>query len=409
MAADKFLTEEVAMYRNTLLIALTLLLASPGNSRAQGAKAAPASSVAALAMDQSGNLWVAEGGGCGSSATTGAVWLSSDRGESWVRMPVFTPDSYEMTTAAAGLAVDSKRPGRVLVRAGSCCDKEGCEGGEAYLSTDGGKSWWQVVLDEHLPMDEEDDQGKGITNTAVFEHNLERFAVLVDGHGWFETGDGGGTWKKLTLSKTAGRPGGKGWRADTEGRQVTLGGCAFSASGKGVVRKCGDGAEARIFPTSITDRGPASALTASAGKVTAARLTKPGTDETVANLTEEQVARLNKALSRGEPAWDWVVTSPPWPNALVLETATGRKLAVRFVNVVIRVSLLDPATGGKPPTDDIWRANSQDFTLHEEDADWFWGLMGGYLGSTKVKEYMPLKDPGLDINPKKGKKPKSKP
>lgn len=129
-----------------------------------------------------------------------------------------------------------------------------------------------------------------------------------------------------------------------------------------VLSKCKKGTGTPIFPTVVTRRGPASRLVAAAGKVSSVEVLDSENGKAVASLTSQQVSHVNDALQRGEPA-----------------------------------------------TDEIWRANTQDFTLSEEDADWFWGVLGSYLGSTRVKEYLPLKEPVFDKGPKKPKEPATKP
>ena len=327
---------EVAMSRTVQSLVLLLLLL-PATSRGLSEKKSlePPRLVRGLTVGVNGNLWVAD-------ETPGGVWMSPDQGASWIRVPVFTAEGYQMTTPPASVVADSRHAGKLMVRAESICDAEGCEGGETFLTADSGKTWQEVEADERPD---------------------------------FEAGVGG-----LSQAK---------WQK-----------CTFTASADGVRSKCEGGKGSILFPTAITRRGPASRLVDAAGKLSSVEVVESGTGKTVASFTAEQLVQVNKALGRGEPAGDWVATTPPWPNnVLVLTTKSGEKMAVRFVNLVLRISQVDSATGNKPASDDIWRANTQDFTLHEEDADWFWGVLGSYLGSTKVKEYMPIKEPMFD-NPK---------
>lgn len=92
-------------------------------------------------MEVNGNLWVAD-------KAPGGVWLSPDLGATWIRVPVFTPEGYQMTTPPAGAVADSRHAGKLMVRAESVCDAEGCEGGETFLTADSGKTWREVGADE---------------------------------------------------------------------------------------------------------------------------------------------------------------------------------------------------------------------------------------------------------------------
>ena len=348
MAPVHVSTNEVAMSRFALSLILVLLLLVPAVGRAlsENKSPDPPPLVRGVTVEVNGNLWVAD-------KAPGGVWLSPDRGVTWIRVPVFTTEGYQMTTPPAGVVADSRHAGKLMVRAESVCDQEGCEGGETFLTADSGKTWQEVEPDERPD---------------------------------FQAADGGTGHKK--------------WKE-----------CAFTTTAKGVTKKCKGGEDSLVFPTAITSRGPASRLVEAAGKVSSVEVIDSGTGKVVASFTSQQVSQANKALKRGEPAGDWVATTPPWPaNVMVFTTTSGEKLAVRFVNLVLRISLVDSATGNKPATGDIWRANTQDFTLHEEDADWFWGVMGSYLGSTSVKEYLPIKEPMLEKGLlEKLKKPATKP
>lgn len=127
-----------------------------------------------------------------------------------------------------------------------------------------------------------------------------------------------------------------------------------------------------------------------AGQVSAARLVDPATRKDIAQLTAEEVARINEVLGRVEESSGYAATTPPWDAAIVLTTQQGGEVIIHFAPPGLRYSRIAPWENGANATNMLWEDNSVDLTLNEDDEEWFWGLLGGYLGSTKVKEYKTL-------------------
>jgi hypothetical protein len=140
-----------------------------------------------------------------------------------------------------------------------------------------------------------------------------------------------------------------------------------------------------------------------AGKVESARLVDPYSKQELAQFTRQEVAELNAILGRAEESAGYSATTPPWDAAIVMKTSGGTEVIVHFAAPGLRFSRHTPWLNGANVTDPAWEAASVDFDLTYEDSDWFWGVLGGYLGGTKVKEYHTPKM-GFDVGPKKGGK-----
>lgn len=124
-----------------------------------------------------------------------------------------------------------------------------------------------------------------------------------------------------------------------------------------------------------------------AGKVESVRLVDPDSREELARFTAEEVAEFNAILGRAEESAGYSATTPPWDAAMVLKTTSGQEVIVHFAAPGLRFSRHTPWQNGANTTDPEWEAASVDFDLAYEDTDWFWSVLGGYLGGTKVKEY----------------------
>ncbi len=124
-----------------------------------------------------------------------------------------------------------------------------------------------------------------------------------------------------------------------------------------------------------------------AGKVESVRLVDPNSRQELARFTAEEVAKLNAILRRAEESTGYSATTPPWDAAIVMTTSSGEEVIIHFAAPGLRFSRHTPWLNGANVTDPEWEAASVDFDLEYEDSDWFWGVLGGYLGGTKVKEY----------------------
>jgi hypothetical protein len=342
--------------------------------------------IADMAVDGAGRLWLADGVAC-TGGTTGALWVSADHGDTWRPVAIGTADGERMTTAPASVEVEGKQ---MLTRSKSCCDADGCLGGELFLSYDGGTNWTMMVMDEMLPLNEPEDEGAGVTGTWWKGTKLDHFIVEVGGVGAFITDDGGDRWEKV--DRESGLPSfRKGYIPDHGQASLKVGECSFHAGVKGLTRRCGSGPESPpVFPNDFVRKGPVWHITRLVGQIVGARIIDPATGKTLSGFEPAQVVRLGYVLKRGTPSAGWVATTPPWPNPIVLTAVSGEELAIHFVNTAVRVNLLDSMVGGAGAGNPNWEINAADLDLEYEDGEWLWGVLGSTLGSTKVKEYMSI-------------------
>ncbi|NVB39782.1 hypothetical protein G6O69_18200 [Pseudenhygromyxa sp. WMMC2535] len=97
--------------------------------------------VASVTSDGQGQLWLADGGLCGESQTwmsrgSEGLWRSDDSGESWALIEI--PDLEKRGLVAVWAEGDR------LIAWEECCYSEAadfCQGGELFVSEDGGDSW----------------------------------------------------------------------------------------------------------------------------------------------------------------------------------------------------------------------------------------------------------------------------
>ncbi|TAN24730.1 MAG: glycoside hydrolase [Acidobacteria bacterium] len=121
----------------------------------------------------------------------GGVWESTDYGSNW--FPIFDG---EATGSIGAIAVAPSDPSVIYVGTGAGIIRPDLStGGGVYKSTDGGKTWTRLGLDDT----------EMIANIAVDPHDPNRVFVAALGHpygpnamrGIFRSTDGGKTWKKV--------------------------------------------------------------------------------------------------------------------------------------------------------------------------------------------------------------------
>ncbi|MGH9476345.1 MAG: WD40/YVTN/BNR-like repeat-containing protein [Terriglobales bacterium] len=121
----------------------------------------------------------------------GGVWKSTDYGSNWV--PIF---DHEPTGSIGAIAIAPSDPNVIYVGTGAGIIRPDLStGGGVYKSTDAGKTWTHLGLDDT----------EMIANIAVDPHDPNRVFVAALGHpygpnalrGIFRSTDGGQTWKKV--------------------------------------------------------------------------------------------------------------------------------------------------------------------------------------------------------------------
>ncbi|PIE20452.1 MAG: hypothetical protein CSA66_00510 [Proteobacteria bacterium] len=96
--------------------------------------------VAALAADEAGVLWLADGACERVPTTRGALWRSDDSGERWVRVPVLAAGAV-MAHGGAALVADGRQPGHLAVLSRVCRSPRVVAGGDLLFTEDGGATW----------------------------------------------------------------------------------------------------------------------------------------------------------------------------------------------------------------------------------------------------------------------------
>jgi len=134
-------------------------------------------------------------------STGGGVWKTTDLGETWANV---TDDQGFGSASVGAVAVAPSDPNVVYVGMGSACIRGNVSAGDGvYHSTDAGKTWSHVGLDE----------AGQIGDIQVHPTDPDRLYVAVLGHafgpneerGVYRSTDGGTTWEKvLYVSDQAG-------------------------------------------------------------------------------------------------------------------------------------------------------------------------------------------------------------
>ncbi|MGB3564915.1 MAG: glycosyl hydrolase [Thermoanaerobaculia bacterium] len=133
-------------------------------------------------------------------STGGGVWKTTDTGVSWKNIS----DEHFAAASVGAIAVAQSDPNVIFVGTGSACPRGNVSPGiGVYRSTDAGKSWTHVGLD---------DAGQ-ISRIRIHPQNPDLVYVAALGHifgpneerGVFRSADGGATWEKvLFVSDRAG-------------------------------------------------------------------------------------------------------------------------------------------------------------------------------------------------------------
>ena len=125
-------------------------------------------------------------------ACAGGVWKTYDGGTYWENVS----DGFFKTSAVGAIAVAESDPNVVYVGMGEACVRvDGSYGDGVYRSTDAGKSWINVGLQNT----------RHISRIRVHPENPDLVYVAALGHafgphpdrGVFRSTDGGGTWDKV--------------------------------------------------------------------------------------------------------------------------------------------------------------------------------------------------------------------
>ena len=154
----------------------------------------------------------------------GGVWKTTDYGETW--KPIFDA---EPTQSIGALEVAPSDPNVIYAGSGEGLQRPDLSvGNGVYKSTDAGKTWTHVGLDD----------AQQIAELAIDPRDPNKVLVAVVGHpygpseqrGIFRTTDGGQTWQKV-LSKDDGYTGGGGVEIDPSNPDVAYASLWDSVSG----------------------------------------------------------------------------------------------------------------------------------------------------------------------------------
>ena len=133
-------------------------------------------------------------------ACAGGVWKTNDAGISWHNIS----DGYLNTASVGAIAVSNSDPNVIYVGTGESCIRTNVSPGDGvYKSTDGGRTWKNIGLNET----------KHISQIRIDPNNADLVYVAALGHafgeneerGVFRSSDGGKNWEKvLFVSDKAG-------------------------------------------------------------------------------------------------------------------------------------------------------------------------------------------------------------
>ncbi|MGB7023785.1 MAG: hypothetical protein WBD73_08315, partial [Candidatus Acidiferrales bacterium] len=155
----------------------------------------------------------------------GGVWKSTDHGETW--NPIFDA---EPTQSIGAIEVAPSDPNTIYVGSGEGLQRPDLSvGNGVYKSTDAGKTWTHVGLDDAFQ----------IAELAIDPRNPDHVLVAVVGHpygpseqrGIFRTTDGGQSWQKVLSSEKDQYTGGGSVEIDPSNPNVAYASLWDSVSG----------------------------------------------------------------------------------------------------------------------------------------------------------------------------------
>lgn len=198
--------------------------------------------LATLVTDDTGTLWLGDAGSCESPGlkepqTFGALWRSTNLGDSWEKIEV-----PELETAVRLILHDNKRPGALLIQGGRCMNGgRGCFGGQIFYTLDNGASWRPLSLPAPLKTRSENEEGYAPADVTLVDGELAHLILWEDALSRWETKDLGKTWQKISDAPLP----------QAIPHQATIGELTFSATKEGVLRQRGDQPGEKIFPVSL--------------------------------------------------------------------------------------------------------------------------------------------------------------
>jgi hypothetical protein len=188
---------------------------------------------------------------------------------------------------------------------------------------------------------------------------------------------------------------------------LVVGKCTFTATDKGLLRKCKDGKTLLSFPTKRSYALPPWHLHKAVGKVKAVKLVKPEDSakqklgilpggkipgKVLATFKPEEVTKVNEILARAKPCtiedMNYTYSMPRWQEVIFLELGKGKVLQVHLIKEGLRVSLAKPLDGDVYDLNFFWMENVHDFILPAEDIAWFYMKLTKYLGERKERIYV---------------------
>ncbi len=173
-------------------------------------------SMTTIAKDARGNVYVGDGGSCDQPGirarqTPGRVFKSTDRGSSWRSVRVRVKEA-AMHSGAHTILADQRRGGNLVVLSALCRMPFGSYGGLLYMTRDGGRTWRKISVSSTAG--EEVDGGVGVDAVALVGGSIDRLYVWnKQGHryrsqntgkSWEESPSAAGPPKRLQMVKIPG-------------------------------------------------------------------------------------------------------------------------------------------------------------------------------------------------------------
>jgi hypothetical protein len=186
-------------------------------------------------------VWLADAGRCDlpgvqDPQTVGALWASTDQGQTWKQRPILEGGK-PILTAPRLVLTDRARAGHMLVYTARCQRGEEILGGSVLRSTDHGRTWTRIGLPPNWRIRPE---GQRLLGVAALEGDVDHLVIWISERERRETRDGGQTWENAEAAPLP----------SDQGRFAQLGRYLYRATREGLFRKdIVDHALDKVYPS----------------------------------------------------------------------------------------------------------------------------------------------------------------